>query len=465
MTAALNAALALHRFGVGAAPAELGSVSSDPRAYVLSQLGRPEAAVIVDAQLPSSAQAAVALIRAQKAKRDSGGQTIAVANILDQPMEYILSSDDPGAVNRAIYVAETMARLRQGAQTRAGFVEKLVLFWSNHFAVSIDKGPIRVLAGAMEREAIRPHVLGRFVDLLKAVEQHPAMLLFLDNQQSIGPKSPAGQRSHKGLNENLAREILELHTLGVDGGYTQQDVTNFAAILTGWSWGPPGGDGPDAGEFVFFPPRHEPGPVSFMGKLYDQAGLAQGEAVLSTLAVHPATARHLATQLAAYFIADDPPPAAVARIEKAWLDSGGDLAVVARALISSPEAWTPKLAKLRSPYSFILAAARAQPDFLADRAGLLRGFDALGQHPWAPPSPKGFDETTAAWLAPHSFGERLEWASLMSSKHPPRQNPTAMADDLFGPLLSKATRAEIDRAVDGPQGLTLLLMSPEFQRT
>jgi uncharacterized protein (DUF1800 family) len=466
MDASLNAALALHRFGVGARLGERAAVGADARGFLSAQTTRPENALIVDPELPSSAQAARALFRAQKAKAaGAAADAPPIADPLSQPMEYVLMSDDPGLVRRAIYMAETMARLRHGAGADAGFVERLVLFWSNHFAVSVDKGPVQVLAGAMEREAIRPHVLGRFADLLKAVEQHPAMLLFLDNEQSIGPDSRVGQSAHKGLNENLARETLELHTLGVDGGYTQADVTAFARVLTGWSWGPPGGDEAGAGEFVFYPPRHEPGPVTIMGRSYAQSGVAQGEAVLDDLAVHPATARHIATKLVVHFVSDDPPPAAVARVEAAFRESGGDLAHVARALFASPEAWAPKPVKLRSPYDFVLAAARAQPTFLQDRNGLFRAFAALGERPWAPPSPKGFEDTTAAWLAPHSFKERLEWASLMCVRHPPAQNPRAIAGDLFGPLLSSETGVAVEQAVDGPQGLTLLMMSPEFQRT
>ena len=246
------------------------------------------------------------------------------------------------------YRAQVLARAQSAALTARPFGERLVHFWSNHFAVSADKGAIFGLAGTLENEAIRPHVNGRFVELLTAVEKHPAMIAFLDNQFSVGADSEAArfaaQRNAKrpfGINENLAREILELHTLGVDGGYTQQDVTSFAQIITGWSIG--GGKGRlaggETGRFYFRDNLHEPGPKRFLGRVYAQDGYAQGEAVLADLAHHPSTAHFIATKLARHFIADDPPAAAVERLARAYLKSGGELPQVYAALIESPEAW------------------------------------------------------------------------------------------------------------------------------
>ena len=203
-------------------------------------------------------------------------------------------------------------------------------FWSNHFAVSADKQPLAAVAGLYEQEAIRPHVTGNFYDLLLAVERHPAMILYLDNQTSMGPARPPRRFVRRnrgrelGLNENLAREILELHTLGVDGGYTQADVTEFAKVLTGWSIGGTLGEarGPLArlvadpgrpGEFHFRAQMHEPGDKTIVGKRYRERGAEEGEDVLRALALHPSTARHLATKLARHFVADDPPPKLVER--------------------------------------------------------------------------------------------------------------------------------------------------------
>ena len=270
--------------------------------------------------------------------------------------------------------------------TEESFRERLVHFWTNHFAVSADKPQVLALAGTLENEAIRPHVAGRFADMLTAVESHPAMILYLDNQASIGPGSQLAQRRSRrssagdrklGINENLAREILELHTLGVDGGYTQQDVTTFARALTGWSIGTdrfPGGG--ELGKFAFHDAAHEPGAKTIMGTRYGQSGVAQPRAVLTDLAKHPATARHVATKLARHFIADEPPPDAVERIAKAFRDSDGDLPTVHRAVLDTPEAWVTPHCEVQDtaragrvePANARLRAGRAAPGRCAVRA-------------------------------------------------------------------------------------------------
>ena len=198
-------------------------------------------------------------------------------------------------------------------------------------------------AGSFEREAIRPHVLGRFGDMLVAVEQHPAMLFFLDNEQSLGPSSRAGINRHRGLNENLAREIMELHTLGVNGGYTQDDVTSFARVITGWTFAGRQGVLGAAGSFVFNANAHEPGAQRVLGKIYEANGVAQGEAVLADIACHPSTATFISTKLARHFVADDPPPALVAKLQDIFVRTDGDLRLLANALIDADEAWTAPL--------------------------------------------------------------------------------------------------------------------------
>ena len=259
-------------------------------------------------------------------------------------------------VRRAVrdhYLNMVAARTSAALTAPAPFVERLVHFWANHFAVSADKLPVIGLSGLLEFEAIRPHVLGRFRDMLVAVEQHPAMLLYLDQAQSIGPNSRGGRlaarfaRQRRGLNENLAREVLELHTLGVDGGYGQADVTELARALTGWTVsglarGPARrliGSSGAPGSFLFAGAIHEPGTRTLLSRTYRQEGEAQARAILDDLAAHPATARHLATKLARHFAGDEPPPAMVERLSRAYQDSGGDLPTVYRAIIDSPEAW------------------------------------------------------------------------------------------------------------------------------
>ena len=257
---------------------------------------------------------------------------------------------EPLNIIQKTYRAEALARLQRAMIADCGFAERLVVFWSNHFCISANKGGLaRMWAGSFEREAIRPYVLGRFGDMLKAVEQHPAMLFFLDNQQSLGPDSRAGQNRKRGLNENLAREIMELHTLGVGGGYTQDDVTSLARIITGWTYAGRQGQLGTPGSFVFNANAHQPGAQRLLGKIYENNGVAQGEAALADIARHPSTAKFIATKFARHFVADDPPPALVARLQDVFLKSDGDLKALAMALLDSDEAWQAPLTKLRSP--------------------------------------------------------------------------------------------------------------------
>ena len=252
----------------------------------------------------------------------------------------------PLNVIQKTYRAEALARLQRAMIADCGFTERLVTFWSNHFCISASKGELaRIWAGSFEREAIRPHVLGRFGDMLKAVEQHPAMLFFLDNQQSLGPDSRAGQNRKRGLNENLAREIMELHTLGVGGGYTQDDVTSLARIITGWTFAGRQGQLGTPGTFVFNANAHQPGAQPLLGKTYADAGVAQGEAALADIARHPSTAKFIATKFARHFVADEPPPALVTRLQEVFRKSDGDL----RALATTLGGFRRGLARRRRP--------------------------------------------------------------------------------------------------------------------
>jgi uncharacterized protein (DUF1800 family) len=393
---------------------------------------------------------------------------------------------------QAQHVAQVGWRVRSAVLSQTPFVDRMVHFWANHFAVSADKLATIGLAGLLEFEAVRPNVLGKFEDMLIAVETHPAMLLYLDQAQSIGPGSMIGSRAAArgrkvGLNENLAREIMELHTLGVRSGYTQADVTEFARALTGWTVAGLGRERPggnligDAqpGEFIFVDTLHEPGRRTIVGKTYDQPGQAQARAVLADLAASPATAKHLATKLARHFIADDPPPALVSRLSRAWLASGGDLPTVYRALVEAPEAWRPVPAKFRDPWQWGVAAMRAlassgdRPgsgaqanDLLAkvpDRA-MVGLFSELGQPVWRPGSPAGYDDLAASWAAPDALVRRVEAAGRLTQAAPATLDPRALAARLYGANLSPATAHAIAGADSPRQGLALLLVSPEMLR-
>ena len=369
----------------------------------------------------------------------------------------------PGRLRNEALQDEVSARLERAITTDQPFIERLVMFWSSHFCVSAAKGNVRAIAGAFEREAIRPHVLGRFADMLKAVEQHPAMLIYLDNQGSIGPNSLAGKRVKRGLNENLAREILELHTLGVDGGYSQDDVTNLARILTGWTFGSPQTQLGETGKFVFVANRHEPGSWSVAGKTYIDQGLLTGEAVLDDLARHPSTARHIARKLAVHFVSEAPSPALVAALTETFLKTAGDLAALSRTLVDHPEAWSARPVKIVPPYDFIVSLVRGLGH--RPRAGeLMRLSAGLGQPIWMPPSPKGWPDADNAWTGPSAIRERLRVAEMAARRIDKLMDPRAVAADILGPRLTEETRQAIARAEDREQGFELLIMSPEFQR-
>jgi len=371
----------------------------------------------------------------------------------------------PLNVVQKTFRAEALARLQRAILADCGIAERLVAFWSNHFCISAGKGELaRMWAGAFEREAIRPHVLGRFADMLKAVEQHPAMLFFLDNQESLGPDSRAGQNRKRGLNENLAREIMELHTLGVGGGYTQEDVTSLARIITGWTFAGRHGQLAPPGTFVFNLNAHQPGPQTLLGKIYQDDGLAQGEAALADIARHPSTAKFIASKFVRHFIADDPPPALVARLDAVFRKTDGDLRALTLALLDSDEAWSAPLTKIRSPYEFLVAGGRLLARVPEDPGFYLNSLNTLGQPLWAPAGPNGFADSNAVWAAPEGMKLRLDISAQLGSRLGNNLDPRDLLDLVAADAVSGETRRTIERAETRQQALALLLMSPEFQR-
>lgn len=450
-------AIAANRFGLGAKPGELDAIGAHAPDWLIAQL-KGAAPVVTDSGLRSSENVLIETLDLRQKQRAAGGKE----NLLKLPQIY-----------RPIYISEATARLRHAVSTDRPFVERLTQFWTNHFAVSIDKLAVLGLAGAFEREAIRPHVLGNFTDLLQAVEQHPAMLLYLDNYLSVGPGSRVARMAARrqserkiGINENLAREILELHTLGVNGGYTQQDVTTFAHVLTGWSVGGNFGrlkDG-EPGRFTFREALHEPGAKKVLGKRYPEGGESEGKAVLRDLAANPATAKFIAAKLARHFIADDPPPTAVERLSKSFMKSRGDLPTVYRALVELRESWAQPFAKYKTPTDYIVSSYRAL-DLPIDmsRRGLA-SFELLGQRTWSPGSPAGWPDRGADWDGASALMKRIEWADAVGQRVGTRQNALELAPQLLGATLSDDTRKAISRAASGAQALTLLLTAPEFLR-
>jgi uncharacterized protein (DUF1800 family) len=507
------ALVALNRFGFGArggASGDFVNAASDPRGFVKAELSRPNGVLLEMPGLSSTPALGTAVFAYQfeiQQARDAAAKSSAAS---EQPpsdgkapkrnlslnsiamdisgKETAMQAPDNGGADAAVppagatpnaakppaqppniiqktYRAEALARLQRAFIADCGFVERLVVFWSNHFCISAGKGGLaRMWAGSFEREAIRPYVLGRFGDMLKAVEQHPAMLFFLDNQQSLGPESRAGETRKRGLNENLAREIMELHTLGVGGGYSQDDVTSLARIITGWTYAGRQGQLGTPGTFVFNANAHQPGAQRVMGKIYPGNGVAQGEAVLSDIARHPSTAKFIATKFARHFVADDPPPALVARLQDVFRKSDGDLRALAAALVDSEEAWQAPLTKLRSPYEFLVATGRLLARIPDDPGPYLNSLNVLGQPLWSPVGPNGFPDGNAAWAAPEGMKLRLDISARFAARLAANIDSRDLLELAAADAASPETRRTIEHAESRQQALTLLLMSPEFQR-
>ncbi len=423
-------AQAMIRFGLGRRGIQ--ALPPDPAVWLHDQLAAPDPTRL-DAP-PSTASGLRALVQDRRDKPPPGQ-----------------------SASRALYRAEGAAQLDNALTTPAPFRERLVWFWTNHFTVSLRRGACAAVAGAFVEEAVRPNVTGRFVEMLLAVMRHPAMLLYLDNAGSAGPSSPAGRRRGLGLNENLARECLELHTVSPASGYSQDDVTSFARILTGWSIDlqadPPG--------FRYRPMTHEPGAHTVMGQTFPD-GEQGGTAALAFLANHPATHRHLATKLVRHFVADDPPRDAVRVVEGLLRDTHGDLGAATAALVDLPASWRPGT-KLRTPAEFVVAAVRCLDPPDDKRPNILGLLALLGQPLWTAPAPNGWSDVAADWSSPEALLRRIDWASGFAGRIG-EADVASLAEANLGELLNPATADAVRRAGSRHDAFTLLLASPDFQR-
>ncbi len=473
-----QAVIAAQRFGFGATPAEMVQINADPRGWVKAQLAAETALPKPLAALPSTMDDQLAFFRwlSQYGNQAKSAEASAMATSVEQ--SYV----------RALYPRyqrAVQARFDTAVTTPTPVFERLVHFWSNHFVVSGVKPIAIALPPSFERDAIRPYVTGKFSDMLHAVVKHPAMLIYLDNTQSIGahskwaknpprrPRQLAAFPAPTGLNENLAREILELHTVGVDAGYDQTDVTSFANIITGWQMITPRqparfaalyvGVGDDL--FYFNAAAHEPGAQTVMRKTYPAGGVEQGEAVLNDLARHRATATFLATKLARHFVADEPPGELVERLATVFRDTDGDLGAVTLALVDSPQPWAQPQSKLKQPEEFLISAVRTFGGPQLAPRQLLASLNEMGQRPYMPLGPDGWADQQDYWLSPDGIYKRIEWAQLagrgLAGSIP---EPDQFADAVFGDALSAATRTAIARAESPAQGIALLLAAPEFMR-
>jgi len=440
-----EAHIAYNRFGLGAKRGRFDSIVANPRAAVLAELDRPGNRFLFGENLPNHVDACRASANAQ--------------------------------ISRSIFNSEIHARLNKHMEPEIGFVERLVLFWSNHFNIYAGSGgPARSAVGEMERNRIRLNVLGNFRTLLRSVVTHPATIYYLQNGLSIGPNSSFGRQSNRGLNENLARELLELYTVGVSAPFTQNDVENSAKILTGFSLVTPwhgenfwqGGTPHNIGQFIFRENWQEPGTQVVMGRGYASSGITKALHLLNNLSIHPSTAQHIGFKLVKHFISDNPTPAMVGPVARAFLSSGGDLKTTYRALLNLPSAWAMPLSKLKSPYELFVSQARAAGrNWSPARVNTLRsGLVTLGNAPFDWMAPDGFPDDSAHWSSSDAIVSRISTTQVLVRRLLAERSESStalqIAEGILGVNLSPATRAELQQTPNLVQALCKLFTSPEM---
>lgn len=451
------ALIAVTRFGLGPRPGELTAAAADPAGFVAAQCSDPD--VVLIHGMPTTDEIRELYIKVQStfvaARAEAKGSG---------PEAEVMQRTAGAARNDAVrdlMFAEIGAKFEHALATDQPFLERLVLFWTNHFAIDRSESmPMRMLAGNFERVAIRPFVLGRFADMLAAATLHPAMLIYLDNDRSVAALSRIGKRRGGArANENLARELLELHTLGAGGGYTQDDVGAVANALAGWN-----GGFSVRRENVFEPRWHDPAARIILGRRYPEGGPEQIGSVLPDLAAHPSTARHLARKFARHFVGDGAPATLVDALEASFRSTGGDLRAFTLTLVGHDAAWHGEATKTVPPYDFMLGAGRAlglrrlPPNFV------VRSTRDLAHEVMSPPSPAGWPDDDGAFLGGDSLLERIDFAGQLAERQMPPDDVRAFAAELFGDDLSPVVAEAVARAEDRRQALVLVLMSPAFQR-
>ncbi|MEL6759866.1 MAG: DUF1800 domain-containing protein [Myxococcota bacterium] len=451
-----DAYIASHRFGLGPRPGEIEAASSDPRRWVVDQISpSPLPAELHD--LDTTQERLEQFYQQKEMQAEGGGRLVFRERVLPE--------------------IATCFQLR--VNTERPLLERMVAFWSNHFTIGVGRARAAVLAPVFQREAIRPNVFARFEELLLAAVTHPAMLDYLDNVRSVGARSPLGARRGLSLNENLAREVLELHTLGVDGGYTQPDIENLAAILSGWGVydprleakrprferlmrGEPVSVGLGSSTFYHF--AHEPGPKILLGKRYAEDGPDELRRALRDLASHPSTARFVATKLARHFVADEPPEPVIKKLVRVYRETRGDLAAVTKAVALTERAWSTPWAKAKTPQDYIVSSLRVTGMRSIASIQLGESLTQMGQTPFGAPSPQGWADTASAWLTPGSLMRRVEWAQGLARQLAGSMNPNTLLQGSLGPLASTATQRLVSRAASPGDAIAFVLASRELQR-
>lgn len=449
----IDAYIAANRFGYGANQQTILDINGSPKEWLIAQLKPYNIPMHPWTSLIARQQAQAYQQQRKAAKKQLKENTESMMSMAPEiSIKEISAQSDALGLDTFLHSISTAQPLQA----------RLLDFFSNHFSVSISNRETRLLAPTLEREAILPRLTGSFNEMLLAVETHPAMLRYLNNDVSIGPNSIVGKkRKKKGLNENLAREILELHTLGVTGGYSQQDVTEFAKAITGLTIGNtkrnehPG--------FIFHKGTHEPGDRLVLGKRFaaDDKTMGQAQAILEMLASHPSTALHICTKLAKHFISDNPDPAIIDSMNKAWKKTSGHIPAVVEQLIIHPSSWVAAPAKFKTPRDLVISACRVC-ELSETKPSLVKMLAILGQALFGAGSPAGYSDESLAWSGPNPLMTRIEWANHFAGQV--KLAPIDIARHALGPLLSERTEQHIKRAESKRQAIALLLMSPEFQR-
>ena len=454
----LEGALAVTRFGLGAQRGEIDIASRGPKAWLEGQLKTPSDVLINDPAFKglASSRDIFRVYQDYKDKRK-------IMREADKPAASKAFSD---LVKNNFY-EEIQARAVYAAGTRRPFHERLTRFWSNHFSISARNRTTRLWPGVYEREAIRPHILGRFSDLASKAIFHQGMLVFLDNVGSVGPRSRKGINADKGLNENLAREVLELHTVTLAADYTQADVTEFAKALTGWTINGKANYGAPIGTVTFRSFYHEPGRRTVLGQKYPKGLIVsekqQAPQILKDLCARPETAENIAVKLATHFVSDDPPQDLIKALKARFLETEGDLTALYKVLIHSPHAWTPAAQKVKSPEELLISTARMIGVKNTFTARPRDTYDSLAQSPFTAPTPEGWPDKASAWIGPDAILKRIEWANKISSKIA-NIDAGDFLQSALGARVSVNTLQAVSRAESVQQARILALMSPEFQR-
>ena len=444
---------AVNNFGLGARKGEMEEAKSDPRGWVLNHLNHKNACVIKDQSLKSASEG-YALFFQQKQKKRRMRLRKSKQKVKGPRIEELSTTV------RDVFQSELETRFRNAVKNPYSFTERWFLFWSNHFTVSARDPLLAAMTGAYEREAIRPHIFGKFSDLLHATSLHPSMLLYLDNNNSVGPNSIVGRHdSKRGYNENLAREILELHTMGVDGGYDIEDIKAFALALTGWTV-----TQPVTGEAkpVFETKLHEGADVKLLGRKFHSNGQTQATEILDFLAGHPSTAKFIAWKLARHFVNPNPPPDLVNSLVTSFKQSGGDLTVLARTLLTHPASWVNNVWQYKTPEEYVISIARGFPrlDSLMDISLPAR----LGQAPLQASSPEGWPLNGTDWINAENLLRRAAWLREKLADLPGWANTAYLADTYLAHQLRPQTVQSVNPSETTLDGHILFFISPEFMR-